>query len=190
MGNQPKDPSLNDDLTKIVQVLNDTPSLIAPKDLKNKIFESLERETPIEVSWWRLPLIRRSQSLITAAALSISALSLYQLKRLSELPVIETASIQTGKDTTLSIGFDAEETVEQVTFKITLPSGLQFIDEKDQPLLAQEVSWKGKLTAGKTMVPIVVRGVKPGRYPITAMVEKGNLKRITTITVPVTEKSS
>lgn len=101
------------------------------------------------------------------------------------LPRIETAAVTVQTDVALNIGFDVDESVEGVTFQIDLPEGLKFVDEKSQPMLAQSVSWKGSLVAGKTVVPIVVRGVRPGRYEIEAFVKKGPMMRKTTILLPV-----
>ncbi|MNT92445.1 hypothetical protein D3C72_2337320 [compost metagenome] len=52
-------------------------------------------------------------------------------------------------------------------------------------MMAQSVSWKGSLKTGKTVVPIVVRGVQPGRWTIEAYVRKGAMTRKTTIVMPV-----
>ena len=51
--------------------------------------------------------------------------------------------------------------------------------------MTASVSWKGSLEKGKTVVPIVVRGIRPGRYEIEAFVRKGSMKRKTTIVLPV-----
>lgn len=101
------------------------------------------------------------------------------------LPRIETAAVSVQTDVAVNIGFDVDESVDNVTFQINLPEGLKFVDEKSQPMLAQSVSWKGSLKEGKTVVPIVVRGVRPGRYEIEAFVKKGPMMRKTTILLPV-----
>jgi hypothetical protein len=48
------------------------------------------------------------------------------------------------------------------------------------------VAWKGSLEQGKTVVPIVVRGLRPGNYEIQAYVSKGAMRQKTTIVLPVT----
>jgi hypothetical protein len=103
----------------------------------------------------------------------------------SSLPNIQTAVVQQNTDVAVNIGFDVAQNVEDVTFQIDLPEGLQFVDDKHQPLLAQSVSWKGSLKTGKTVVPIVVRGVQPGKWTIEAYVRKGPMLRKTTIVMPV-----
>lgn len=101
------------------------------------------------------------------------------------LPVIETAAVAVQSDVAVNIGFDVERDVEGVTFQIDLPEGLRFLDDKRQPLLAQSVSWRGSLKAGRTVVPIHVQGVRPGRFEIEAFVRKGSMMRKTTILLPV-----
>lgn len=101
------------------------------------------------------------------------------------VPHIEAAAVAVRQDVAVNIAFDLDKRVEGVVFQVDLPDGLQFIDERSQPLLAQSVSWRGSLEKGRTVVPIVVRGVRPGRYAIEAYVRKGPLKRRTTVVLPV-----
>jgi hypothetical protein len=101
------------------------------------------------------------------------------------MPPLETAAVSVKEDVALNIGFDVAQSVEDVTFQIDLPEGLQFVDDNRQPMLAQSVAWKGSLVEGKTVIPIVVRGVRPGRYEIQAFVRKGPMMRKETIVLPV-----
>jgi hypothetical protein len=90
-----------------------------------------------------------------------------------------------AQDVAVHIQFEADERLEGVVFQVDLPEGLQFIDDGATPLLAQSVSWRGALEKGKTVVPIVVRGTRPGHYAIEAVVRKGPLLRRTTVMLPV-----
>ena len=104
----------------------------------------------------------------------------------SNLPRIETAAVSANTNVAVNIGFDVASRVEGVTYQIDLPEGLQFVDDHGKPMLAQSVAWKGSLEQGKTVVPIVVRGVRPGNYEIQAYVSKGAMRQKTTIVLPVT----
>jgi anti-sigma factor RsiW len=128
---------------------------------------------------WRSALVGGA---VAAAALGFAFWSAPAL----HVPTIETAAVTVKQDVAVNIGFDVASTVDNVTFQIDLPEGLQFIDDHAQPLAAQSVSWRGSLKAGKTVVPILVRGVRPGRYAIEAYVKKGAMMRKTTIMLPVT----
>ncbi|MEB3330151.1 MAG: zf-HC2 domain-containing protein [Candidatus Sericytochromatia bacterium] len=119
------------------------------------------------------------------AAVACAALLLWTWLPGVGLPAIETAAVSVRQDVAVNIAFDLDERVEGVVFQVDLPEGLQFIDERSQPMLAQSVSWRGSLEKGRTVVPIVVRGVRPGRYAIEAYVRKGPLKRRTTVVLPV-----
>jgi anti-sigma factor ChrR (cupin superfamily) len=120
-----------------------------------------------------------------AGAVAAGALLFVWNVQNSTLPRIETAVVAPNTDVAVNIGFDVASSVDDVTFQIDLPEGLKFVDDKHQPLLAQSVSWKGTLKEGKTVVPIVVRGVQPGKWTIEAYVRKGPMMRKTTIVMPV-----
>ncbi|MDB5096743.1 MAG: hypothetical protein JWM80_1164 [Cyanobacteria bacterium RYN_339] len=104
----------------------------------------------------------------------------------TNLPRIETAAVSTNTNVAVNIGFDVASRVEGVTYQIDLPEGLQFVDDHGKPMLAQSVAWKGSLEEGKTVVPIIVRGMRPGKYEIQAYVRKGAMRQKTTIVLPVT----
>lgn len=124
-------------------------------------------------------------SAVVGAVAAVALLFVWNMQN-SSLPKIETAAVSPNTDVAVNIGFDVASNVDDVTFQIDLPEGLRFVDDKHQPLLAQSVSWKGSLKEGKTVVPIVVRGVVPGKWTIEAYVRKGPMMRKTTIVMPVT----
>jgi hypothetical protein len=131
--------------------------------------------------WWK----RMNLPSAMAGAVAAAALLFVWNIQSNQLPNIETVAVQQNQDVAVNIGFDVAQNVEDVTFQVDLPEGLQFVDDKHQPLLAQSVSWKGSLKTGKTVVPIVVRGVQPGKWTIEAYVRKGPMLRKTTIVMPV-----
>ena len=124
-------------------------------------------------------------SSFAGAAAACAVFLVWQFTPGAGVPRIETAAVTVKQDVAVNIGFDVDEGVDGVIFQVDLPEGLKFIDDKAQPMLAQSVSWKGSLEKGKTVVPIVVRGIRPGRYEIEAFVRKGSMKRKTTIVLPV-----
>lgn len=124
-------------------------------------------------------------SSFAGAAAACAAFLVWQFLPGGGVPRIETAAVTVKQDVAVNIGFDVDEQVDGVIFQVDLPEGLKFVDDKAQPMLAQSVSWKGSLEKGKTVVPIVVRGIRPGRYEIEAFVRKGSMKRKTTIVLPV-----
>lgn len=119
-------------------------------------------------------------------AVAAAAMLVFWHVQPTNLPRIETAAVSANTNVAVNIGFDVASRVEGVTYQIDLPEGLQFVDDHGKPMLAQSVAWKGSLEQGKTVVPIVVRGVRPGNYEIQAYVSKGAMRQKTTIVLPVT----
>jgi hypothetical protein len=68
------------------------------------------------------------------------------------------------------LAFSAEVAVESVTFEVTLPEGLAFWSN-GRRLDERTFRWPGRLDAGENLIPIAVRGDRPGRYPVVATVE-------------------
>lgn len=189
------------EVRELVSLLHAVPAEPMPAALPGRIFAALA-ELPDEVPapspapdrptvlahapvaaapWWkRINLPSAMAGAVAAATL----LFVWNVQN-SQLPNIQTAEVRQNQDVAVNIGFDVATSVEDVTFQIDLPEGLQFVDDKHQPLLAQSVSWKGTLKSGKTVVPIVVRGVQPGKWNIEATVRKGAMMRKTTIVMPV-----
>lgn len=63
--------------------------------------------------------------------------------------------------------FVADVEVPDVEFEVTLPSELHFVDE-GKSLPDRRLTWRGSLSSGSNPIPLAVRGVKPGRYRVTA----------------------
>ena len=108
----------------------------------------------------------------------------------TSLPVLQTAAVSVATPVSVQIGFDVQADVEDVTYTIDLPKGLEFVDDHDQPIAAQSISWKGSLRRGKTVVPITVCGIRPGRYEILATIRKDQAAQTTKIVLPVQDKPS
>ena len=86
--------------------------------------------------------------------------------------VLPTFSIPSSKVAVIKLAFTAEVAVEDVTFEVTLPEGLHFWSGGER-LAERTFRWPGRLEAGENLVPIAVRGDRPGRYPVVARVEVG-----------------
>ena len=191
------------EVREVIALLHAVPTEPMPEALPGRIFAALDAlpesvpglaesvapesaqvlaTAPVAVTpWWKrinLP------SAMAGAVAAVALLFVWNVQN-SQLPNIQTAEVRQNQDVAVNIGFDVAQNVEDVTFQIDLPEGLQFVDDQQQPLLAQSVSWKGSLKSGKTVVPIVVRGVQPGKWTIEAYVRKGPMMRKTTIVMPV-----
>lgn len=157
----------------------------APPDLMERIHRKLEAEPAaprFRISWPSMA------SGAIAAALVIGLVTVL-LRQQAPLPSIQTAAVQVAQPAAVTIGFDVARDVEDVTYEIELPEGLEFVDSANQPIEARSVTWQGALRRGKTVVPITVRGLQPGRYEILATVRKNQFAQTTKIVVPV-EKDS
>ncbi len=188
------------ELTAVVGLLAQVPQEEVPADLAVRVSRALEaadepaaRPVPGGVSAFAAaPAKARGgrrwshwASSFAGAAAACAVFLVWQFMPGAGVPRIETAAVTVKQDVAVNIGFDVDEQVDGVIFQVDLPEGLKFVDDKAQPMLAQSVSWKGSLEKGKTVVPIVVRGIRPGRYEIEAFVRKGSMKRKTTIVLPV-----
>lgn len=191
------------EVREVVALLHAVPAEPMPAGLPERIFAALDAlpesvpglsesvapesakvlaAAPVAAApWWKrinLP------SAFAGAVAAVALLFVWNIQS-NQLPQIQTAEVRQNQDVAVNIGFDVASSVEDVTFQIDLPEGLQFVDDQRQPMMAQSVSWKGSLKSGKTVVPIVVRGVQPGRWTIEAYVRKGAMTRKTTIVMPV-----
>lgn len=189
------------ELSAVVGLLRQVPQEPMPSDLPQRVSLALAGwvdDLPVPHTVPALaevvvfaPPARKPRSVshwMSGAAGAVAACAMFMVWQLAPgagVPRIETAAVSVKQDVAVNIGFDVDESVDGVIFQVDLPEGLKFIDDKAQPMLAQSVSWKGSLEKGKTVVPIVVRGIRPGRYEIEAFVRKGPLKRKTTIILPV-----
>jgi hypothetical protein len=84
--------------------------------------------------------------------------------------VAPTYSVPASKVAVIKLGFAADVQVEDVTFEVALPEGLAFWSRGER-LAERTFRWPGRLEAGDNVVPIAVRGERPGRYRVRARVE-------------------
>lgn len=178
-----------DDLRLLVRMLHDRKAPDAPSDLLGRIHDRLAAEPkPLDRGFFaRLGSHVNWPSLAAGAVAAglLVVLGTVVLRSQTPLPTIQTAAVSVAAPTAVDIGFDVDRDVNDVTFTIDLPKGLQFLDANNQPINAQSVSWQGSLKRGKTVVPITVRGVQPGRYEILATVRKNEFAKATKIVLPV-----
>jgi hypothetical protein len=87
-------------------------------------------------------------------------------------PVWPSFRVPSSKVAVIKLAFAAEVAVEDVTFEVTLPEGLAFWSSGKR-LDERSFRWPGRLDAGENLIPIAVRGDRPGRYPVVATVEIG-----------------
>jgi hypothetical protein len=80
--------------------------------------------------------------------------------------------VPASKVAVIKLDFTADVAVEQADFQVSLPEGLSFwADGEDLPL--RSFGWTQPLTEGSNVIPIAVRGHKPGRYLVTAQARAG-----------------
>ncbi len=94
------------------------------------------------------------------------------LAEISSGPVPPSFQVPSSKVAVIKLAFAAEVAVEDVTFEVKLPEGLSFWSG-GQRLDDRSFRWLGRLEAGENIIPIAVRGDRPGRYPVLASVEVG-----------------
>ncbi|MBO9540407.1 zf-HC2 domain-containing protein [bacterium] len=180
------------ELSIVTAMLRDRKAPDAPPDLMDKIRLRLADE-PVPAPASPPSVLARVSKLINwpslaagaVAAGTIIALVTVVLRNQAPLPTIQTAAVTVASPTSVNIGFDVAQDVNDVTFTIDLPKGLEFVDANNQPIDSQSVSWQGELKRGKTVVPIMVRGVQPGRFEILATVRKNQFAQTTKIVVPI-----
>jgi len=85
-------------------------------------------------------------------------------------PVWPSFRVPSSKVAVIKLAFSAEIAVEDVIFEVTLPEGLAFWSSGKR-LDERTFRWPGRLAAGENLIPIAVRGDRPGRYPVVATVE-------------------
>ena len=94
--------------------------------------------------------------------------------------------VPVSKVAVIKLDFSADVAVEQADFQVSLPEGLSFwADGKE--LALRSFQWTQPLNAGSNVIPIAVRGQKPGRYLVTAQARTGNQKIEHEVVLEVTE---
>jgi hypothetical protein len=74
----------------------------------------------------------------------------------------------------VKIDFVSGKEIDDVNFEILLPDGLRFYSG-GRELAERSFQWQGKLSTGSNLVPIAVKGVKPGLYHVIAHATGENL---------------
>ncbi len=86
----------------------------------------------------------------------------------------------------IKLDFTADVAVEQADFQVSLPDGLAFwADGEELPL--RSFTWTQPLSAGSNVIPIAIRGHKPGRYLVTALARAGDQKIEHDVVLEVTD---
>lgn len=173
------------ELQEVQELLRARKSPAPPADLAARIHRRLAAEPAVR----RFRLNWPSMAAGAVAAGLILALVTVILRQQAPLPTIQTAAIGLATPSSVTIGFNVAKDVDDVTYQIDLPDGLQFMDANNQPIQARSVTWQGSLKRGVTVVPITVRGVQPGRFEILATVRKNQFAQTTKIVVPVRKES-
>lgn len=175
-----------DELQWVVAQLKAQPRPTAPPDLAAKLHVRLAAEAA-PARWTASDVLRSAlnwPSLGLGAAVA-AALMFVVLRGGQPSVGIQVAAVPVDQNVGVQIAFGVDRDVKDVTFDIKLSDGLRFVDAKGQPVDTQEVSWKGELMRGKTVVPVTVRGIRPGKWDILAIVRKNQMARATQIIVPV-----
>jgi hypothetical protein len=74
----------------------------------------------------------------------------------------------------VKIDFVSGKEIDDVNFEILLPDGLRFYSGGHE-LAERSFQWQGKLSSGSNLVPIAVKGVRPGLYHVIAHATGDNL---------------
>lgn len=77
------------------------------------------------------------------------------------------ASVPESKVAVIKLNFSADVAVESADFVVSLPEGLTFWAD-GEALAQRSFEWTQALNAGDNVIPIAVRGERPGRYRVTA----------------------
>ena len=135
--------------------------------------------------WW----LRRSAPVLwpavgvaagVAAFLTLSALQHTPAPQ----PAVEQASneleapgttVPASKVAVIKLDFTADVAVAEADFQVSLPEGLSFWAD-GRELALRSFEWTQPLNAGSNVIPIAVRGQKPGRYLVTAQARTGGQK--------------
>ena len=94
--------------------------------------------------------------------------------------------VPVSKVAVIKLDFTADVAVEQADFQVSLPEGLSFwADGEELPL--RSFSWSQPLNAGSNVIPVAVRGHKPGRYLVTALARTGDQRMEHEVVLEVTD---
>jgi hypothetical protein len=101
-------------------------------------------------------------------------------------PEAPGSTVPASKVAVINLDFTAEVAVEQADFQVSLPEGLSFwADGEELPL--RSFSWSQPLNEGSNVIPVAVRGHKPGRYVVTALARMGEQRLEHEVVLEVTD---
>ena len=80
---------------------------------------------------------------------------------------IASAEVPSSRVAVIKLNFSADVAVENAEFMVSLPEGLTFWAD-GEALPQRSFGWTQPLNAGDNVIPIAVRGERPGRYRVTA----------------------
>ncbi len=83
-----------------------------------------------------------------------------------------TTEVPASKVAVIKLDFSADVAVESADFEVSLPEGLAFWADGEE-LPQRSFKWTQALSAGENVIPIAVRGQRPGRYRVTARAQVG-----------------
>jgi hypothetical protein len=86
--------------------------------------------------------------------------------------VFASASVPESKVAVIKLNFSADVAVESADFVVSLPEGLTFWAD-GEALPQRTFEWTQALSAGDNVIPIAVRGERPGQYRVTASATVG-----------------
>ncbi|QSQ23298.1 hypothetical protein JY651_50905 [Pyxidicoccus parkwayensis] len=94
--------------------------------------------------------------------------------------------VPVSKVAVIKLNFTADVAVAQADFQVSLPEGLSFwADGEELPL--RSFQWTQALSAGSNVIPIAVRGQRPGRYLVTAEARAGGQRIEHDVVLEVTD---
>ena len=80
---------------------------------------------------------------------------------------VAVAEVPASKVAVIRLNFSADVAVESADLKVSLPEGLAFWAD-GTALPQRSFEWTQPLQAGDNVIPIAVRGQRPGRYRVAA----------------------
>lgn len=154
-------------------------------------------KTRMELFWakwkmWLWPLSGVAAGVAAYVVLTLTApLGTSSQTRSVELPVASQQPLKVGSEVpvtkvaVLKLDFSVDADVEEADFQVSLPDGLVFWVE-GEALAERAFRWTQPLKEGSNVVPIAVRGNKPGLYTVSARARIGDQEVVHDVVLEVT----
>lgn len=174
------------ELRQTILMMRDAGRNIAmPSDFQRKLHARLLAEPPpkrpiLTRLWWSLERLGLDSGprLLAGATLSIAIVLLLVVPLrqkgestarvfVPEETVAASFRIPSQRVAVVQLDFVADVSVDDVEFEVSLPGELEFVDG-GQAIPERHIAWHGSLSVGSNPVPVAIRGVRPGRYRVTA----------------------